>query len=68
MTARTFASLLCGLSFAALSQQVSADMVDLSSAKIVRAKKENPQQKIAADELVEQGALIKVDKNPGDES
>jgi len=58
MTARTFASLLCGLSFASMSQLVSADMVDLSSAKIVRAKKENPQQKIAADELEKHLGLI----------
>ena len=35
-----------------------ADVIDLSTAKIVRAKKENPQQKIAADELEKHLKLV----------
>ena len=58
MRIKTVAYLLCGFSVAALMQQASADMVDISSAKIVRAKKENPQQKFAADELEKHLKLI----------
>ncbi|MBE6398223.1 MAG: hypothetical protein E7046_14580, partial [Lentisphaerae bacterium] len=58
MKMKTVAYLLCGFSVAALMQQASADMVDISSAKIVRAKKENPQQKFAADELEKHLKLI----------
>ena len=35
-----------------------ASEVDLASAKIVRARRENPQQKIAADELEKHLALV----------
>ena len=58
MTLKKVAYLLCGFSVAALLPQASADMVNISCAKIVRAKKENPQQKIAADELEKHLKLI----------
>ena len=49
-----------------LSDGAFADMVDLSAAKIVRAKNENPQQKVAADDLEKHLALIAGRKGDGD--
>ena len=50
------AAALMALALTALPAQ--ADVIDLSSAKIVRARKENEQQKIAADELEKHLGLV----------
>ncbi len=63
MKSATF--LLCTIALSVLPYATFADMVDLSAAKIVRAKKENPQQKIAADELEKHLSLIAGRKGDG---
>ena len=58
MSIKSIVLLVGGISLSFLSCTVSADIVDISSAEIVRAKKENPQQKFAADELEKHLKLI----------
>lgn len=66
MAMKPVSLLLCGLSLSALQYAALADVVDISSARIVRAKNENPRQKIAADELEKHLGLIAGRTGDGD--
>ncbi len=53
-----FSKIFVGTALVSAALSMYASEVDLASAKIVRARRENPQQKVAADELEKHLALI----------
>ena len=53
-----FSKTFVGAALALSMMSTVASEVDLASAKIVRARRENPQQKVAADELEKHLALV----------